>query len=178
MQTQNNMKNAFISYFLILLSIFIILIFTKDLIYTIKESHQELSSLETQIKSKNQELEYLSKINSDIKTWKNDIKDFNKFLVNFNENEILEYIYWYWNANPWKVQIESITLTEWKLNDYWFKEWKIEVVATFLNEQYMLNMLNFFINSDKYNLYIHDFSYPYSQAGAMRVTIPLKILYK
>jgi hypothetical protein len=46
------------------------------------------------------------------------------------------------------------------LNEFGLKEAKVELNTTFNSEKDMIDMINFLINSEKYNLYIHEFNYP------------------
>lgn len=175
----NKSKNSLITYFLLLLSILVLFLFTKNIYYSVKENSENLASLKEQISQKNQEYDNLSKIKLDIESWKSDVKDLNKYLVNFNEPEITNYLYSYANSNVWKLRIEAINLTEWKLNEFWINEWKIDLEVSFATETDMINMVNFLLNSETYNFFIHDFNYEYwNISWPFKVTIPLKVLYK
>ena len=84
------------------------------------------------------------------------------------------------NRNPTKLKIQSISLTKWSLNEFGFHEWQISLQVLFANEQAMIDTLNFLNWSDKYKLFVHEFTYPMSSSmqQAFSVTLPIKVLYK
>lgn len=175
----NKSKYTFLTYLFLLLTIFVAFLLTKDMYFEVLENSKQKELLQEKLTAKNEELQKISKIKTDIDSWKINNKQLNKFLSKFSEDELTDYFYNYANLNKTKVKIESISLTEWKLNEFWFTESKIDLTATFWQEQDMLDMINFLLTSDKYNLFIHEFSYPFGHTeGAFKVSIPLKVLYK
>lgn len=175
----NKSKNTFLTYFFLLLSVFVLVLFTKNFYQNVLETSKQKEVLAQTLSEKSSELDKLSKIKSDIDS--GNVKDinFDKFLVKFSEDELVEYFYNYAKTNPGKAEINSISLKEWKLNEYWFNEAGVDLSVNFLSEQEMIKMLNFLLNSEKYNLYIHDFTYPlWKTDKPFRVNIPLKVLYK
>lgn len=176
----NKTKYSLLTYLFLLLTLFILFIFTKDIYTQIVQNNEQVKLLEDKIKLKNDEYESISKIKSQIDDWS--IKDinFNKFLVKFNENEIIDYFYSYANNHISNVKIDLLNLSEWKLNEFWFNEAKINLIATFNTEQDMLDMINFLLKSEKYNIYIHEFTYPFwiQTKEPLKIAIPLKVLYK
>jgi len=174
----NKARNTFLNYFFLLLSFFVIILFTKDFYTNFLEISSQKELLSQTLVKKNKELEEISKIKSNIDNWNVWDINFDKFLIDFREDEIIKYFYDYANANK-SVVIENISLDKWNKNDYGFTEWKIELVVSFATQADMIKMLNFLLNSEKYNLYIHDFSYPFWNASwPFKVNIPLKVLYK
>ena len=180
------MKNksfyTFLTYVFIFLSIFVLVIFTKDYFYNLSALNQEIANVEKNIESKESELANLKDIKTKIESWELGANfDFSKYLINFDEHKILNFLYSYAqrSANLNRVLINSINIDEWKINDFWFREWKINMSVTFVWEEDMIKMLNFLIENDSYNLFIHDFSYPYGKTNEpFNVNIPLKVLYK
>lgn len=172
-------KYKFLSYFFLLLSVFVIFLFTKNIYSEVSQNKQEKQSILQKVEQKKSEYQALSKIQSDITAGK--IKDinFDKYLVEFSEDELLNYFYSYANQNPTKIRIQSLSLQEWVLNEFGFKEGNIELNALFTTEKDMLDTMNVFLNSEKYNLYIHSFNYDFGNiSGPFSVSLPLKILYK
>lgn len=176
----NKTQYSIITYLLILLTLFILFFFTKDYCYDLIDNNNQKQLLEETIKNKNKEYSIISEIKSKIDSWNLKDINFDKFLIKFNENELIDYFYSYVSNNKDWVSIDSISLWEWKLNEFWFKQGDIKLVATFTNEQNMIDMINFLLRSEKYNLYIHDFTYPFwiSSDKPLQVSIPIKILYK
>lgn len=175
----NKSKYSVLTYLFLLLTIFVLFIFTKNVYYKIKENSSMVSTFKETLAQKQKEYDDLSKIKIDIDSWKSGIEWLEKFLINFSEDELTKYFYDYANTNNSKLRINSIWLTEWKLNEYGFKEGNIDLSVTFATEQDMIDMLNFLLNSDKYNFYIHNFEYPFGKIQwNFTVSIPLKVLYK
>lgn len=176
---ENKSKYSVLTYLFLFLTIFVLIIFTKNAYYNVKENTEGLKTLKENVAQKQAEYEKLTKIKKDIDAWKTDIKDFSKYLINFSEEELTSYFYDYANNNPWKLKVESISLTPGKLNEFWFKEWSIDLSVSFATETDMTNMLNFLLESEKYNFFIHEFTFPLNKTTwVLKVNIPLKVLYK
>lgn len=179
MVMNNTAKYKFLTYLFLLLSIFVVLLFSKDFYLNILENNKQRDILTQKLAEKTSEYNKLANIKSDIETWKVKDINFDKFLSKFSEDELVQYFYSYVTLNPTKLRIESISFDEWLLNEFWFKEWKIELNATFSTEKDMIDTISYLINSEKYNLYVHEFNYPYgTTTGQFSATIPLKVLYK
>lgn len=176
----NKTKYSLITYLFLLLTIFIIFTFTKNFYTDIVQNSEQVKILEDKLKVKNEEYNKISKIKSQIDAWS--IKDinFNKFLINFREDELIDYFYSYANNHINNLKIESLNLSQWTLNEFWFNEAKVNLTASFNTEQDMIDMINFLLKSEKYNLYIHEFSYPFWSEikEPLKITIPIKVLYK
>lgn len=172
-------KYTILTYLFLLLTIFTLFIFTKNFYYDFKVNRENIKSLTQELAQKNEEYQKLSDIKLAIDSGKSDIKNFDKFLINFDEDEITNYFYEYANNNIWDLKIDSISLSQGKLNEFWFMESQIDIIASFAWEEDMINMLNFVLTSEKYNFYIHEFNYPlWNIKWPFSVTIPLKVLYK
>ncbi len=172
--TQDNVKYTILTYVFLIITILIVF-FVSTKLYT---SYTEITYNKNILEQKFQESEKKYKELSDIKSKiKDDDKEMNKFLINFSEDELTSYFYNYSKNNP-SVVINSISLSEWKLNDFWFKEWSINLSVSFDWEENMLKMLNFIINSDKYNFFITSFDYNFWAKWPMEINIPIKVLYK
>lgn len=174
----NKTRNTFLSYFFLLLSFFVIILFTKNFYINFLEISKQKELLSQTLIEKNKQLEEISKIKSNIDNWNVSDINFDKFLIDFSEDELVKYFYDYTNVNK-TVVIEKISLDPGFKNDYGFTEGKIELSVVVSSEQELIKMLNFLLNSEKYNLYIHDFSYPFwNTTKPFKVNIPLKVLYK
>lgn len=164
---------------MLLLSIFILIFFTKDMMFTLNDNMSQKDAIEAEIEEQNKVYEEVSKVKSDLDTGKIDNAVYNKYLISFNENEILSYFYTYSQNNAGKMKINSITLDAGKVNEVGFHEGKINLGVTFINEQAMLDTLTFLTNNDKYNFFVHEFTYPVEGMNQpFNVQIPLKVLYK
>lgn len=176
---ENKSKYTLLSYLFLVLTIFIVLLFTKDLLSQTALKYDALKESNNKLEEKTNEYKEIEKIKQDIESWKIDKKELDKYLVKFNENELIEYFYNYANTNPAKLKITSINISKWTLNEFWFKEWKIDLQVMFADEKSMLDMLSFINTSDKYKMFVHELTYPYwNTTQTFTTTIPIKVLYK
>ncbi len=175
----NNSKYKFLSYLFLLLTVFVIFLFTKSIYWEIVQNNKQRQSLTESLQQKQTEYDKIAKIKSDIDTWNVEALDFDKYLINFSEDEIVDYFYSYTKTHP-QVSIESLGISEETPNEFWFREATIDLNLTFSSEQDMMSfMTNHILNSPKYNLYIHQFNYPFWNINwPFAVNIPVKILYK
>ncbi len=175
----NNAKYKFLTYLFLLLTVFVVFLFSKNLYTQITENTKQKQALTQQLEEKNAQYQEISKIKSDIDSWAVQDIDFDKFLSNFSEDELVEYFYSYANNNPSKVQIQTIGLSQWAYNEFGFMEAKIDLWVTFSSEKDMLDMITFLQNSQKYNFFIHELNYSLGNTlSPISVNIPLKVLYK
>lgn len=176
----NKTKYTFLSYLFVLLTLFIVFISTKDLVINVLSTSSQLQQLELAIKEKSKEYDALLQLKNDLYKWQNEFSNFSKFLINFSEDELLDYFYTYAHNHVGTMKIESLHVSEWKINEFWLMQWDIKLQAVFQKEQDMIDLLNFLLRSEKFNLYIHEFTYPYGSITKepIAVTIPIKILYK
>jgi len=87
-----NQKNKFISYILILLSLFIIILFTKDQIVMIQENNDLRDSYKIQLHDKKVKL---NEINEKRNMLNNSSENIDKYDLNIKEDEIIDYLYSY-----------------------------------------------------------------------------------
>ena len=176
----NISNNKFFSYILILLSIIIIFIFIKDIIFNIQSNLDINEKYSLDLKNKKQELNKLSQLKNNIK---GNNKDIDKYLLDIKEDEVIEYIYSYIesiNNENGSVIIKDISISEPKNTDIWFRQTDINLNLVVSNEKKLNNILFFLTKEDsKYNFFIKNFSYPYWKINwSFSVVIPLKVLYK
>lgn len=176
----NNSKYKLFSYLFILLTLFILFLFTKNIYFDISSNKAMKEEITKNLEEKNKEYEKISKIKSDIDAWKFNDLNLDKFLINFDEDDLIDYFYWYANKNPSKIKINSISFSKWEPNEFWFLEWQIDLNASFENEKDMLEIIDsLIINSSKYNFYVLNFSYPmWNISWTINQSIPIKVLYK
>lgn len=176
----NNAKYKFLTYLFLLLSVFVLFLFSKNIYSEIIYNNKEKQTLLEKIEQKNQEYASLVKIKSDIDSGNIENTDFEKFLSDFSEDELVEYFYAHANNNKTKWSIESLSLSEGTYNEFGFKEAKIDINAIFTTEKDMMDIISALIlNSPKYNLYIHQLNYPMGTISwPISVSLPIKLLYK
>lgn len=172
-------RNTLLTYLFLLLTFFILVLFTKDLYGKIVEQKNSLQTLKTDLADKQTQAEKLAQIKQEIDAGKYAQYNFEKYLINFSEDELSTFFYDYAKTNPGRVKIETLTFAKWAQNEFGFMEGTIDLSLTFATELDMLNMMSFLLTNEKYNFYIHQFTYPlWEITGPFSVEIPLKVLYK
>ena len=180
--------NKFLSYLIILISLFIIVLFTKDQFNVIQENLDSKSSYGNELKLKREKLNSLNEIKNELyikdseeKSKKS--KDVEKYSFPFSENEMIDYFYWYVESlDPTsnELKIKSITFSEWIKNEIWFKESNINLNVTVVDKNAMIKFLDFLIDDkSKYKFFINNFSYPNDQKEWwFNLSVPLKLFYR
>ncbi len=173
-------NNKFLSYFLILISLFIIILFTSSQIMKVQENNDRFNQLDKEITDVREQQEELQKIKQQI-TQSGAVTQ--RYLSDFTENEMLDYLYTYQetsNNAQWNIQITSISLTQAQENDFGFLEKEVNVEAIVSDEQVMKDFLNYLVAEDaKYRFFISDFNFPNDgREGGYNISIPLKIFYR
>ncbi len=174
----NKIKNLTI----FLLTIFILLFFTKSAFYNMNElldinnkNTQKVKNIVTQLNS-------LQKLEQDLKSWKKD-KSIKYFMVSPNRSDLIQYFYDYSEdiSNAWNsLFISNITFSKPSKSELGFMKENINLVVTISNK----NVLNAFLTkltSDRseYRFFIPSFSFPNDNRNSWyTVTIPLILLYK
>lgn len=172
--------NKFVSYLIILLALFILILVTLNQYKVLQENLDNNYNIKTKIDEKTEIINKNDEIRSKIKE---DISYTEKYLVDIKENEIIDYIYSYIEKSDSpdsRINIKSIDITEWKKNELWFLESNIKLSLQVSNEKTLKRLLDFFTSKDsKYNFFITNFNYPNDwREWSFNVEIPLKIFYK
>lgn len=173
-------NNKFISYLIVLMSLFVIVLFTKDIIFSIQENLDLKENYTLQLESKKVKLTSLNNLKNQLN---NSSEDIDKYLVNITEDELIDYVYWYIEESNWKewiIKVKSISITDEQDTEYGFKETTFNLNLVMPNEERLIDILDFLTSSNsKYNFFINSFNYPYGDIKEdFTVTIPLKILHK
>lgn len=178
----NNNKNKLYSYIIILVSLFILVLFTRVQVTDIQVKKDEISINKSKEQSLRNDLNRLNEIRNKIN---NDNFEIDKYMVNISEDEIIDYIYSKIEQDnrtylDWVTTIRSISMNKWDLNELWFKELTINLNLRIPSEDRMIKILDFFTWEDsKYKFFISSFSYPnVNNWSVFNVSIPLKVFYK
>ncbi len=83
----NTTQNKLISYFLIVFSLFILLVFTKDLFFEMQAHNDQIATLQKEWEQKNSQRKLLKNLKD------THIKGQEKYDKELKENEIIEYLY-------------------------------------------------------------------------------------
>ena len=172
----NNIKNnKFFSLFFLLLSFLILLFFTKDVFLELQENIDLKKKLTA-------ELEESSKTLSELNTLKAELSkeqgwDIKQYLSPFIEDKITEYIYTYVNNSP-ELNISQLSINPGKINEYGFIEGSIILDVRVLDENALINFIDFLLKEDsEYKFFIEALSYSY-QPWSFNISIPLTVFYK
>ena len=174
--------NKFLSLLVILVSLFILIFFTKDIFDSMQENLDTRGRLTSEETEKSKELFKLSSLEKDLKDW-NKKKEISRFLTSFSEDEILIYLYDYTeeiNSENGSVFIKNIDFADdvtWELG---FEELGVTLEIKATDTNILKTFLSFLTNENsKYSFYLTDFSFPNdNRSWSYDVTIPLRILHK
>lgn len=178
-----NKNNKLYWYIIVLVSLFILVLFTRNQVSNMQVKLDEKEIKEIELQTKRDELQKLNDIKSKLETEENDI---DKYINQVKEDEIVNYIYSKIEEDnlkypDWASAIRSISISKWEINEIWFYESNITLNLRVPSEDRMFKTLDFFIKKDsKYKFFIDSFNYPKtdSESGSYNVTIPLKVFYK
>lgn len=173
-----NNNSKFIPFLILFASLFIFVFFTLDFYSTLQVNLDQKSTLESQFAEKNKQKSDLEAIKKQVESGKNSEVD--KFVFEFKEDELIQYIYDFAQANESYMSIKQVTFEEGKQNEYGFKEGRIQIDTRMGGEEIMMKFLDFLTSEDsKYSFFIDSFNYPNDGlAGSYNISIPLKVFYK
>lgn len=175
-----NKDNKFISYIFVLISLFILVLFTKDQVMLIQENLdvREVNNIELTTK-----VDRLKELNDLKIALENSTENIDKYTAEIKEDEIIDYIYSYIEKTNWVngiTIVKSLSLSEPEDTEIWFKESNVVLNLMVANEDKLKEILNFLTSKEsKYNFFITSFNYAYWNSNwNLSISIPLKILYK
>jgi len=178
-----NSNKKFISMFILLIWLAIFVFFTQDIYSSlmdkietnekIKEIQDKKIILRDKLSEKAKEL----KINK----WDSEVnKEISKYLQEYSEDRIINLIYDFSSSysKNWQILIKNIKMSEWKENEIWFKEAKINISARVSNKKVMIDFLNFVIENEEYKFFIDSFNVPKKTNVPFNIQLPIKVFYK
>lgn len=175
-----NSKNKFLSLLLILVWLLVFVIFTKTQFYNLQSNLDLKNIIKTDYTAKTGELSKLQELKKSLSAWEN--KDIEKYIMEFNEDELINYFYAYaqdvslWD---WKLVIRGLNMDKGTVNEYGFNEGTISLEVRVADEGTLLSLLDFLTGKDsRYSFFIDNFTYANSLTWNFTVTIPLKVFYK
>ena len=181
-----NKDKRFTTYLVFLLGLFILLFFTKWAYSDLQVKLSEKKAYEAT--SGDSSISAAEQIQSKLETIENNLNDENseerqltdRYRVPFNENDLLQYFYWNVRSDNNNLNIISMNLNSRDENEFWFKEWFIDLEITVNDTDDLMNFLDGILSENaKYSFFIEDFDIPEEEEGIdMDVSVPLKIFYK
>ena len=190
--TNFNHRNKLLSYLIILVSIFIIIIFTKWVYYDLQENTDLLETKQQELDQKDKDLSSLNNLNIQFSKDENDelLKKVNKYLIEFNDDELVDYIYgsikWLNIFDDTKIIVRWLSLNKWIKNEIWFTEATINLSINVSSYKALERFINFINDEDnKYNLFLNTISLSYSskhsgdsEDKSFDISLPIKLIYK
>lgn len=184
-------NNQFFSYLIILLSLFILILFTKNSIFSVQSNLSLKEKLNNELSEVREQQDNLKKIALEVEQkdsvtkrfLKNEIID-NKKEYLYSEDKLLEYFYNYSEvvnaSSSWSLYINSINISDEVENELGFLEKTIWVNAKVSDEQTMKAFLDYLIaDTSKYRFFIENYYYPFDgREGSFNMNLPLKIFYR
>ena len=196
-------NKTFMSIALVLFGLFILILFTKEQIFSLSVNREENKTLISERDELKTELEYLENIQkyftngntvpstASVETKKDLEKYWNevsKYTNDLQENELLDFIYGeIFAKNKVKVQqikINNLQISKATESQIWFKESNVTLSVTIQSENSLRDILNILVDNEKYKFFIKSLSYEVPEPSAewtsqeMQITIPLQVFYK
>lgn len=173
-----NQNSKFLSLVIGFISIVIIVFVTYDFWMTLQTSLDKQTTLNDDLQTKLNQKKKFEDIKKEIESGKR--PDIEKYVFDFKEDELIQYIYDFAQENNSYMTIKQISFEEGKLNEYGFKEGRVQIEARVWWEEMMLKFLDFLTSDQsKYRFFLDTFTYPNDGlAGSYNISIPLKIFYK
>lgn len=184
-------NNQFLSYLIVLISLFILILFTKDAIFSVQSNSDIKEELTNELNQVREKQDSLKKIALEVEQkdsvtkryMKNEIIDGKKEYL-YSEDKLLDYFHNYAevinSSSSWSLNINSITISDETENELGFFEKSIAVNAEVSNEETMRAFIEYLISSNsKYQFFIESYFYPFDwREGNFNMKLPLKIFYR
>lgn len=180
-------NNQFLSYLVVLLSLFILVLFTKDQIMNMQTNLDQVEILNWEYSKVRATQEEFKKIEREVGQQDSVTKRYlissDSEKIGFTEDEMLNYFYSYADKlQSWSgtLNVKSINISDVSENEMGFLESKINLNVEVSNEETMKIFLDYLVSKDaKYRFFIESFNYPFDgREWTFNVQLPLKIFYR
>lgn len=174
---KNTQNEKFIQLFLILISLFIFIFFTRwiysDLIWNMDINEEKNKIYNDKI----EEADDLSKVKRKL-NWSKKSKEYleiKKYLEPISEDKIINEIYW---NIPYGVKILSLSMSKWVKNELGFKESKLNISLIVKDKETIKEIFNYLNNDSKYKIFVNSFNMPKQNSIIWyKIQIPATIFY-
>jgi len=176
---QNDKRHT--TYLLILLSIAILLFFTKGAYSDLQIGLSENEAYEENVAKLEREKNKLWKIKTDMSDPNSTTRqDISRYVNDFTEQDMLSYFYAYASSTEGKFNVTSLNLDKKDTNEYGFQEGLIDLSVSAESQKDVLDFLRRILDDNApYRFFIEKFDMPkQAEWRNMEVSIPLKIFYK
>lgn len=177
-------KNNFISYLFILLSLFVLIFFSKDIVTDLYSAQQQKAQLSLEQQESRQQWEKFSNLKQELESGQaqNNV-DLQKYNQDFSQHEFIGFLYGYIessNSAGSLASIKSLSFSEAKNNEIGFHQVDINISLRVSSLATLAQMLDYFVSDGhQYKIFIPKFSYPNDgKQEPFVVQIPLQIFYK
>lgn len=184
-------NNQFLSYVIVLLSLFILVLFTKDQVMLMQSNLDVKEQKNQELNQVREKQENLQKIALEVSQKDSVTKRYLKSEMNweneeflYSEDALIDYFYSYADevssSASWTLAINSINISNETQNELWFFEVSINVNAQVSSEAIMRAFLDHLISNDaKYKFFIESYYYPFDdRVGSFNMQLPLKVFYR
>ncbi|MDQ7009173.1 MAG: hypothetical protein Q9M94_02685 [Candidatus Gracilibacteria bacterium] len=182
---KNIQNQKFTQLFIILISLFIFIFFTRGL-YSDLIGNKDISEEQNKIyKEKIDELDYLSTRKKELDIAKKggeqtkEYLEIKKYLEPITEDKIIEEIYGaVSNRINGGIKILSLSMTEGVKNELGFNESKINISLIVKDEETIKDLFDYLNKDSKYKIFVNSFNMP-KQTSTLgyRIQIPATIFY-
>jgi len=176
-------KNLFLANLIIIVSLFILLFFTKDLYSDYQITKDNSRTLAKELQETNNELEKFKNIQNTI--LEEDKEALQRYNVDYTDSDILYFIHSLAESEATWISVENIKLSNWVENKYGFMEWTINIWVNYRSDDELLEFISKLTNSENYVIFIDEISFPFShnlwdnvEVKTNKVSIPLTVYYK
>ncbi|MCT4617373.1 MAG: hypothetical protein N4A38_04145 [Candidatus Gracilibacteria bacterium] len=171
-----NAKNKLIANILIIISLFVLVLFTKDAYFNLQNNKEQKETLAIQLEDKQKELKKFEEIKNQIEN--SDNTEVNKYNKDFAENEIIDYLYGLTEADDSGIKVISMNLDAGEINKQGFIEGEINMNLNVDSEENLMTLIGKLNSSEDYKFFIENLDYPFNEDEKFKVTLPLKVYYK
>lgn len=178
---KNTQNEKFTQLFLILVSLFIFIFFTRelysDLIWNMDINEEKNKVYNEKVKEANDLSNTKKDLDNATKWWKQskEFLEIKKYLEPISEDKIIEEIYW--NLPHW-VKVLSLSMSEWVKNELGFKESKISISLIVKDKETIKDLFDYFNEDSKYKIFVNSFNMPKQTSTIWyKIQIPATIFY-
>ena len=174
-------NNKVISYIFVLIWIFILFFIALKQYDKMQENFDNKRNAQILLEEKEKKLVELNEIKKIIKSWDFE-NNISKYILELNENDLLEYFYNYAYSTKLKwsrISIKNISIWEWVKNQIWFLQSDINLNIRVESKDALIKYLDYIFDKEsKYVFYIDTLNFPNDgKEWSFDVKVPLKMYY-
>ena len=173
-------NHTFLSYLILLVGFFILVLFTKDQVVNISIHTDMRDTAYIELENARAQLE---KIDATKAALQNDSAQVSQYRQVFSEDALIDYVYGFaenYTNNKDQIIVRNISFSEPKTNEFGFEEVSIDISLRVGSEAAMYAFLDFLVDPEtEYRFFIDTFKYPNDgRTWGYTVNVPVKMFYK